>query len=511
MFPTDFETEVTMENQFDFIDKKVPFRILFLGDWSGRESRSALVEPPKFKPLEIDRDNFDEIMHRLSVNLSLSFHEGDNNNLSLKFSELDDFHPDQIFQKLPVFYNLRDIRKKLLNSDTFNEAAKEVNSWLTDNETEKSDANEPAEIPVNIESNENLLDQILAADDENDVSPKGQNVQKSELSEFVSRLVKPHIVQTDLSEQSKLLLIVDEVVSDLMRKILHHPQFQALESAWRGLYFLVRRVETDSNLKIYLTDITKSELSDNIKSSDDLTATSFFELIESGISGNLADNEPWTIIGGNYSFSLNLDDVACLLRMAKTVGNANAPFISSINLETVKPFIFKKIEASDRQERFENSAEFKLWTTLRATPEADYLGLISPRFLMRLPYGEQTDPTESFAFEEVLNFEESENYLWANPAFACILMLAQTFSQHDWDISANFNPEINNLPMHFYQEANETKNIPCTEITFSERNCEMILNEGIMPRVSFRSSDIIRRVRLLSIANPISELGGNWN
>ena len=44
----------------------------------------------------------------------------------------------------------------------------------------------------------------------------------------------------------------DEASGELMRSILHHPRFQELEASWRGAYLLVRKVETDVDLKMYL-------------------------------------------------------------------------------------------------------------------------------------------------------------------------------------------------------------------------------------------------------------------
>src|SRR5271170_5909825 len=42
--------------------------------------------------------------------------------------------------------------------------------------------------------------------------------------------------------------------------ILHAPEFQALESAWRGLWWLVSRSEASPRVKIKLIDVSKQEL-----------------------------------------------------------------------------------------------------------------------------------------------------------------------------------------------------------------------------------------------------------
>lgn len=512
MFPsdTDFETEVTLENESLPNNDEIPFRILFLGDWSGRENRFLDFDPMDLHPLEIDRDNFDDVMKKMRVGLNLDFQGNSENFLPLEFSNIDEFHPDQIFQRLPLFENLRDIRKKLTNQDTFNEAAREVYSWLTDNQPENINETEIlATIPSNQSVSGNLLDQILDNNKEDNSDFDSQISDKSQLSAFISKLVKPHLIQTDAVEQSKLLLIVDEVISDLMRKILHHPQFQSLEAAWRSLYFLVRQIETTADLKIYLLDISKDELTIALKSVNDLTDSPLFSIIKNGNLG-LSNNEPWAIVGGNFSFSLNVDDVASLIRIAKISDNADTPFISHIRPEIFGFKSFDSVKDFRDWKVSDGSIENKLLTTLRALPEAIYLGLILPRFLVRLPYGERTEPIEGFYFEEFSSSSQHENYLWGNPIFICILLLAQTYSEYGWDIKNNLFVEIDELPIHLYDENNEVKTKSTAEIFLTENNFEQVLSLGFIPLVSYRGSDRIKLGRLQSIADPFASLKGKW-
>jgi len=58
--------------------------------------------------------------------------------------------------------------------------------------------------------------------------------------------------------------LVDRVISAQMRALLHFPDFQALESLWRSIFFLVRRAETDQDLSIWLIDVSRQELDEGI-------------------------------------------------------------------------------------------------------------------------------------------------------------------------------------------------------------------------------------------------------
>ena len=508
MFPsdTDFDTKVTLETEIMPIPEDQPFHILILGDWSGKENQCVKSDLSEIRPIEIDRDNFDQVLKKLSVKLDLNFQGNDENKLSLQFDELDDFHPDKIFQNLPLFADLRDIRQRLVKQDTFEFAAREVRSWFTESKDEKTE-NTQSDVTTaekSASTPDDLLDQILGQVDENVSASQRQPGESTELSSFIKKIVKPHLVQVDFEEQSKLLIIVDEVISDLMRKILHHPHFQVLESAWRGVFLLVRQAETDSHLKIYLLNISKSELTDNLKSTDDLTESKIYRYFA-------ANSEPWALVCGNYSFSLNIDDVAALIRLAKIANNTNTPFISNIKPEMFGFDCFGDADSSNNWKINEDSTENKLWMMLRAVPETTHLGLALPRFLARLPYGEKIEPTEVFYFEEFRDAVPHKHYLWSNPIFICATLLAKTFTKYGWEMSGNFLQDITNLPIYQYKDNGETKTKSCAEITFTEDNCEKLLQQGLIPLISFRDTDRIKVGRFQAVAESFSMLKGKWN
>lgn len=509
MFPSDndFDTKVTLEAESIPSRDEDPFRILFLGDWGGKESRLPNSDLFDLQPIEVDRDNFDDVMNKLCAGLDLKFEDGSENIISLNFKELEDFHPDKIFQKVSLFANLRNIRERLMKPATYDNAAKEVRSWLKNEWKPETEITESSNIPLKADQpiTDNLLDDILNQNDGSNSKFKTQTIENSELSSLIEKIVKPHLIQTDAVEQSNLLMVVDEVVSDIMRKILHHPQFQALESAWRGLYMLVRKIETDANLKIFLLNITKSELVDNLKSVNNLSESMLYRIIyEEAI-------EPWSVVCGDYSFNLDVSDVATLIRLAKLSNAANAPFISYIKPQMFGFDNFDMPSASDSWHLSENATLNELWATLRNIPEAGYLGLALPRFVGRLPYGKDTEPTEVFYFEEFMSSTNHKEYLWTNPSFICALLLAQSFQQQGWNRNNALLQSLAGFPLHIYRENDEAKMKACAEIVMTQSNCNQLLEQGLMALISFRNSDSISLSRFQSIAFPSSELNGKWN
>lgn len=495
------EGEFTMEAGGNRVDEDAPFHILCLGNWSGNPENE--IELSKRRPMMIDRDNFDDVIRKIRPSLTLDFNGG--NALSLAFTELDDFHPDNIFRQIPFFENLRDLRRRLKNPDTFDRAADEVRSWFAQEKIVESQENVSNET---IDA-DNLLDAILSGKSADASAVKRKTTDSTELSNFISDIVKPHIIQVDLAEQSNLLSALDEVASDLMRKILHHKNFLTLESAWRGLYFLVRRTDTDTDLKIYLLDISKDELLDNLKSVNSLSDSIYFQWTIGEALETIIGN-PWAVVCGNYCFSSNIDDIAALMRISQIGKASNTSFISHIRPDVLGVNSLADKPSPKDWNISENSNEWKLWNTLRAAKESEYLGLAMPRFLARLPYGRDTDPSEVFSFEEFTDTPEHDNYVWCNPAFACSYLLAKSFRKNGWEMAENIAREIDGLPMHVFKEDGETKTKPCAEIPMTETGVQKMIDAGIIPLVSFRDSERVRVASFQSICLSEERIRGRW-
>jgi type VI secretion system protein ImpC len=514
MFPSDsdFESQFTFENAAVPLSEEPPFHALMLGNWSGDADRTDLY---KRRPVVVDRDNFDDVVRKLNVQLELDLQGDGKDFLSLQFLELDDFHPDNLFRRVPLFSQLRDVRRRLADPDSFDSAAAEVRSWFEATVENPADA---PEIQVDlseindappIESND-LLDLILSQPGAPAASGNIRSADNSELGRFVSKVVSPYLIKIDENEQTKLIAAVDEVISESMRTILHHPKFQALESAWRGLFFVVRRLETDNDLKVFIFDVSKEELTDNLQSVGDLTDSFLYKLLLNDSPENF-NSEPFTLIGGNYLFELGVDDVALLIRIAKLANTADAPFISYLGPQLFGIRDFSEVVDSSQFKASEETRESKLWYALRSIPEAGFVALSPMRILARMPYGSQTDSAETFSFEEFKEKSDHLKYLWMNPCFITVLLLAQSYRLYGWEMGRFLQREVEKLPLHVYRENGETITKPCAEIVLSETILETILEQGFIPLISFRDSDKVRVARFQSVSLNSPEIKGKWD
>lgn len=495
-------------------DSETPFRIVILGDFSGRANRKAMEIGDALanrRPILIDRDNFDSVFAKLSPCLDLVLGGAEGYLDTLKFSELDDFHPDRIFQQVQLFRKLRDTREKLTDPATFKQTAAELGMQ----EARPSAAPPPAN-PRRVANAEvqqlasgSLLDQMLEETEAQSQQPRPSHG-PDELTSLVHRIVAPHVVPKADPRQAEMLALIDLATSAQMSALLHLPLFQAIEAAWRAVYFLVRNIETDTRLKLLLIDLSKEELAADLASSEDLRSTGIYRLLVEKTVGT-PGAEPWAVIAGNFTFGSSSKDAALLGRMAKVAAAAGAPFLAGAKLDLLGCDSIADLPDPRQWKMEPNPEAARAWAGVRHLPEASYVGLVLPRFLLRLPYGKDTEATELFEFEELQEPANHEDYLWSNPAFATVLLLAQTYAEQGWELHPGALSEIRGLPVHVYKENGESHAKPCAEVLMTQTAAEEMLERGFMVLASLKDQPAVRLVRFQSIADPPTALSGRWS
>ena len=482
-----------------------PFRILLLGNFSGR-ARAATPLANR-RPVLVDRDNFANVLAKLDVQVHLPAGEGMPAPLTLRFRELDDFHPDRLYERLELFAPLRDLRRRLDNPKTYRAAVDEVRGWAAPSSRaaaaaapERGQAPPPRDPAA-------LLEQMLGGDAPEEPSARGSAA--ADWSAFLRQAVSPHLVPGKGDEQEEFIARVDEATGAQMRAVLHHPAFQAVEATWRAVDLLVRRLDTDEGLKLYLLDVSKEELAEDMSGAQDLRASGAYRLLVEQAVGT-PGGQPWALWAGNYTFSQTAEDGLLLARLGLVAQAAGAPFLAAADsrlfscaalVATPDPDDWRATPAADAKE---------VWAALRATPQAAYLGLAAPRFLLRLPYGNEASVTEAFAFEELSGGGPHEAFLWGNPAFACALLLGEAYNRAGWDLRPGMIQEVGSLPAYVYEDDDEGQLKPCAEVVLSDRASEQILSAGAMPLLSFAASAKVRLARFQSLAEPPAALAGRW-
>ena len=485
-------------------------RILVMGDFTAtaqadtHQSGTPVAERNLFP---VDIDNFDQLIARLKPAAKLQL----DGNLAVEFSprELEDFHPDQLFRKLSVFDTLRDLRKRLHNSSSYHDAAAQLRGLMHDSELPDTaeDGARPSTPPSSTETDASTLERLLGKSVEN--TSDSQRKGKSIVSSFISQVISDQIVADADPGQEVYFSAVDEAISTLMRRILHHPDFQHLEALWRSLHFLITRLELGEDLQLSILDITRQELLDDINNVDgQLEQSSLYRLlVEQGVQ--IPGATPWSLLIGNYSFGISTQDITLLAALGTIASHAGGPFLSAASPVIVgSGSLAKTPNPSEWMPLDEENGQ--RWQTLREHPAAAWIGLALPRLLLRLPYGENTDEIDDFVFEEINTDPDHEAFLWGNPAFACAALIGEAFTQHGWQMEPGDRLDMGDLPAHTYKSDGETKITPCAETYLTETAAEKILEQGLMPVLSIHNSNRIRILRFQSLAKPAQALAGSW-
>jgi type VI secretion system protein ImpC len=197
--------------------------------------------------------------------------------------------------------------------------------------------------------------------------------------------------------------------------------------------------------------------------------------------------------------------------MAAVARHAGAPFIAAASSPILGCASFAETPEPRGWKPLDDSEAAQSWDALRRLSQANWLALALPRFLLRLPYGKQTESTEAFAFEEFPAEPHHEDYLWGNPALACAYLLGEAFTESGWNLRPGEINEITGLPAHVYRRDGELHLKPCAEALLTEHAAEGILDQGLMPLLSVKGSDSVRLVRFQSIADPAAPLAGRWS
>ena len=494
---------------------ETPFRIAILGDFSGRGNRKlneigdAMANR---RPTLIDRDNYDSVLAKMSPHLDLLMGGKEGFPITLKFSDLEDFHPDNLFRQVPLFQKLRDTREKLSDPETFAETAGELGIRATQPAAAAPASVEPlrdSSASVTQAVSGSFLDQMLE-ETEQKLERPGPSRIRDPWTSLVRGIIAPHVVPKADPRQAEALGLIDLATSAQMSALLHLPAFQALESAWRAVFFLVRNLETGSRLKVLLVDVSKEELSRDIASSQDLRSTGTYRLLVEKTVGT-PGAEPWALLAGNYTFDSSHEDAELLGRLAKVAAAAGAPFITSASPDLLGCDSVTDLPDHRKWTKQPAAETVTAWTALRGLAEARYLGLALPRFLIRLPYGKETESTELFDFEEIPDATAHDDYLWANPAFAAVLLLAQTFTEQGWELRPGTLADITGLPIHIYTREGESRTKPCAEVLMTQTAAEEMIEKGFMPLASLKDQPTVRLVRFQSLSDPPSALAGRWN
>lgn len=284
---------------------------------------------------------------------------------------------------------------------------------------------------------------------------------------------------------------LDQMISRQLDVIMHHPEFQKVESSWRGLKQLVDGTDFRQNVKIEVLDISKEDLRQDFEDSP--------EIIQSGMyrhayiqEYDTPGGEPIGAVISNYEFDAGPQDIALLRNISKVSASAHMPFIGAVGPAFFGKSNMEEVAAIKDIGNYFDRAEYIKWKSFRDTDDARYIGLTMPRVLGRLPYGPDTVPVRSFNYVEEVKGPDHEKYLWTNASFAFAANMVKSFIKNGWCVQIR-GPQaggaVTDLPIHLYDlgTGNQVK-IP-SEVMIPETREFEFANLGFIPLSYYKNRD----------------------
>ncbi|HET7539618.1 MAG TPA: type VI secretion system contractile sheath large subunit [Polyangiaceae bacterium] len=474
-----------------------PFRVLLIGDFSGRRWQRARGEVrPLRRPVAVDVEHFEHAMGAFQPRLL----DGDG---VLELTSLDSFHPDTLFAQMSVFEALRRIRSNLQSGGSIEQAMVDVKNWLQ--EPASAGVEPPAPTaPANrgaSEDTSSLLGRLLGG-----TPPQHRSPAEAVVAAHLQELVRPYLAAPADPRRQSLQQSLDDVLSATMRVQLARADFCELEAAWRGAHWVASSLDTNEEIQIFLFDAIKEDIADDVKSSGGALEQSTLHrlLVEGGAS--------WSVLATSETFGANADELAVLASLGALGARAGAPVIADAGIDLLGCASADALTTPSRWEALADDAG-AFWRELRASPIARHVALVVPRILLRLPYGKKTDPIDAFPFEELPKDSGADPswYRYASGAFGAAILLGKAFQSSGWDMTPGDELELDDLPALSYKEDGEQRLLPCAEWAVSESVATKILERGINPVVSYYNRNAVRFMRIQAIAEPASSLSGAWS
>jgi len=351
-----------------------------------------------------------------------------------------------------------------------------------------------------------LLDQIVEEGRfAKDVSARERG--KNLVAEFVAQVLDGAMTVSKDAEAmiNARVAQIDHLISIQLNEVLHHEEFQKLESAWRGLKYLLDQSETSEKLKIKVLNVGKKELLRDLQRAPEFDQSALFKKVyeeEFGVFGG----SPFAAIVGDYESGRNPEDIDLLEKISNVAGAAHAPFLSSASPEMFNLDSFTQLDAPRDMGKVFDTTEYAKWKSFRASEDSRYVALTCPRVLMRLPYGKETKPVEGFGFEEHVDGSDHSKYLWGNAAFTLAARMSSAFALYGWCAAirgVEGGGLVEGLPVHnFYTDAGDVAMKCPTESPVTDRREKELADLGFAPLVHCKGTDYAAYFSVQSCQKP---------
>lgn len=453
-------------------DGVAPFRVVVLGDFSGRPrgERGALAGR---RALRVDIDNFEAVFARLAPLAEIAgLQDTRGAALRIELDTMEEFSADAVLARLPA------------------QALERASAPAAPVAPAAANAQQAEDAAALMQR---LLGGRLPAQAAPAPSPPRPD---AAIDRFIRQLAgagaaAPSPAPAAPSHDT------DEAAAALLRHVLRDPAWRHLEGAWRAVDRFVRELDmADGDVRLELLDCRADELLADFGAADG-------DPLRAAIAPVLAgDGRGCDLVVSLEEFGPSLAELSLLGGLA-----AAAAAQGGVLLAGAAPALAALAASDDAQVLA--SGESRVWRALRECALAPHVGLTFPRLLARLPYGPRTDPVAAFPFDELADAAPGalhERLVWRSAALDAALLLARGHGQGGVESLLR----LDDLPAFIDRGGDEPRLQAVAEAYLGEREAAVLQAAGFITLQSDRRVPAARVCGWQSIAPGRAVLRGSW-
>lgn len=296
---------------------------------------------------------------------------------------------------------------------------------------------------------------------------------------------------------------IDEVLNQQVNAVLHNEDWQRLESAWRGLEYLVNEQPPEAPVVIRVLDVSWKMLSTDAQRAIEFDQTQLFRKVYEEQFGT-PGGRPFGLLLADFAVSHRVspqhphDDVATLRSVAQVAAAAFVPVIVSAHPHLFGADSFGELDRRLDLTRMLAQSEYMAWRSFVSSEDSRYIGVVVPQVLMRRPWERDTSRIDYFPFEEDVQGPDSSRYLWGSAVYAFGAVVMRSFSYSGWfeDIlgtqedSPSGGGIVESLPVHrFAADGTAALSRFSTDVLLTDEHERGLSLRGFIPLCHSRWTD----------------------
>jgi type VI secretion system ImpB/VipA family protein len=466
-----------------------PLRLMVVGDFGGREGPG---------PFPVDREHLDTVLAGMRPTLDLEVpnrlaSHPERLRISFGATSLKDFVPEAVTAQVPELARLAALRGVLMRFGKGEAGAAELRAAVDglrgldalrgvaeaslrvldgegagDTPAPAATAGPPTAPKGGADDLDRLLDMVEgpgpSARGEPSAASRALGQVIADIGRGATRRASPWL--------ERALTGLEQAMGAQLDAIFHHPRFQSLESAWRGLALLVRRCDFRAGVRLSFVDTPKEALLDAFRA----------RVYEPERAGREAT--PLTLAVIDHPIANTPADLGLIQTLGELAEALQVPLAFSLTADFFAGEGLAEVARRHYPARALEDPEHAQWRALREKDCARWLVAGANRLLLRAPYGPQDRGAGGYA-EQALR---PSDWLWGSPGWGLAALVARSHARLGWptEVTGASAGRVEDLPL--WSPAGSGVHLP-VEAALSEQAMVDLAGAGVLTLFSPPDTD----------------------